>query len=249
LSEGRDAVEDIGSIQVLLAGQHALLRQAIHSALENEPGMHVVGETRMGVHAVTEAARVAPDVAVLEIDRRSPDGMYAITALRRQIPDCRVLLLTDGEDPETLIDALDAGAQGYVSKESALADLVAALRAVVRGEVVIPPKMVTGIITTLIQRRKERNEGATRVSRLTAREQEVLRLLSRGADNVAIGRALVISPQTARTHIQNILGKLGAHSRLEAVAIARASGIFDEAAMTKYLDHADQDELVIVERV
>jgi DNA-binding NarL/FixJ family response regulator len=241
-------VDDIGPIRVLLAGQHALLRQAIHSALENEPGMHVVGETRAGIHAVADAARVTPHVVVLELDRRTPDGTYVITALRREMPDCRILLLMDGEDPETLIEALEAGAQGYVSKESPLAELVGALRAVVRGEVVIPQRMVTGIITSLIQRRKERNEGATRVARLTAREQEVLRLLSRGADNVAIGRALVISPQTARTHIQNILGKLGAHSRLEAVAIARASGVFDDSSV-RYLDERERDELVVVEHV
>lgn len=217
-------------IEILLASQHALLRQAIHSALDNHPDVHVVAETHTGMTTVAEAERAAPDVAVLEIDGLNGDGLRTVAMLRERVKDCRVLLLADGEEIDVLIEGLEAGAQGYVSKESPLSDLVDAMRAVVSGQLVIPGGMLTELITSLVQRRKYRNEGAVRVSRLTQREREVLRLLATGADNEAIGRSLVISPQTARTHIQNILSKLGAHSRLEAVAIARSSGIFEDPA-------------------
>jgi len=215
-------------IELLLASQHALLRQAIHSALDNEPDIRVVAETRTGTHTVAEAERSEPDVAVLEIDGLSGEGLRTVSMLRQRVRGCGVLLLAEGEDMDVLIDGLEAGAQGYVSKESPLSELVDATRAIADGELVIPSGMLKGLIISLVQRRKDRHEGAARMSKLTQRELEVLKLLATGADNEAIGRALVISPQTARTHIQNILGKLGAHSRLEAVAFVRGSGLLDD---------------------
>lgn len=216
-------------IELLLASQHALLREAIHSALDNEPDIHVVAETRPGMHTVAEAERARPDVAVLEVDGLSGECMRTIALLRQRAEDCRILLLAEGEDVDLLIDGLEAGAQGYVSKESPLSELVDATRAIADGELVIPPGMLKRLIIRLVQRRKDRQEGADRMAKLTQRELEVLKLLATGADNEGIGRALVISPQTARTHIQNILSKLGAHSRLEAVAFVRGSGILDDA--------------------
>jgi DNA-binding NarL/FixJ family response regulator len=229
-------------IKILLAGQHALLLQAIHSALDNEPDIDVVAETRSGPETVAEAEDVTPDVGVLEVDTSRGEGLQIVATLRKQVPSCRIILLADGEDLNILIDGLEAGAHGYVSKESPLADLLEAARAVIRGELLIPSLMLSRVITRLIQRRKERDEGVTRVSGLTPREREVLRLLATGADNAAIGRALVISPQTARTHIQNILSKLGAHSRLEAVALARGSGIFEDDVARTFVD--DEREMI-----
>jgi DNA-binding NarL/FixJ family response regulator len=159
----------------------------------------------------------------------SGEAKRTIALLRQRVEDCRILLLAEGEDVDLLIDGLEAGAQGYVSKESPLSELVDATRAIADGELVIPPGMLKRLIISLVQRRKDRQEGADRMAKLTQRELEVVKLLATGADNEGIGRALVISPQTARTHIQNILSKLGAHSRLEAVAFVRGSGILDDA--------------------
>lgn len=223
-------MDDGSPIKILLAGHHALLRDAIRSALENEPDIRVVAESRPGLHAVTEAERARPNVALLEVVLPGREGIRAAGMIRERLPDCRILLLCEGEHLKVLIEGLEAGADGYVSKESPLSDLVDATRAVTRGESVIPRRMLGSLITNLIQRRKEQDESLARASRLSPREREVLRLLAEGADNAAIARALVISPQTARTHIQNILSKLGAHSRLEAVAFTRGSGIFDDMA-------------------
>lgn len=215
-------------IELLLASQHALLRQAIHSALDNEPDIDVVAETRSGMHAVAAAERVTPDVAILEVDGLRGEGMRTVAQLRRAVKECRILLLAEGEDVDVLIEGLEAGAQGYVSKESPLSELVDATRAIAQGELVIPSGMLKQLIISLVQRRRDRRKGADRMSRLTQREHEVIKLLATGADNEGIGRALVISPQTARTHIQNILSKLGAHTRLEAVAFVRGTGLLED---------------------
>ena len=236
-------------IELLLASQHALLRQAIHSALDNEPDIHVVAETRSGMHTVAEAERVAPDVAILEVDGLSGEGMRTVAQLRQAVKGCRILLLAEGEDVDVLIDGLEAGAQGYVSKESPLSDLVEATRTIAQGELVIPPGMLELLIISLVQRRKDRRKGADRMSRLTQREHEVLKLLATGADNEGIGRALVISPQTARTHIQNILSKLGAHSRLEAVAFVRGSGILGDAPVSTGEEPEDRLEGPMMSRM
>jgi DNA-binding NarL/FixJ family response regulator len=217
-----------GPIRILLTGHHALLRDAIRSALENEPDIVTVAESQPGRAAVAEAERVRPDVALLEVVLPRGEGIRAVREIGERVPECRILLLCDGEHQKVLIEGLEAGAHGYVSKESPLSDLVDATRAVSRGESVIPPRMLGRLISNLIERRREQGESLTRVSRLSPREREVLRLLAEGADNAAIGDALVISPQTARTHIQNILTKLGVHSRLEAVAYTRRSGLLED---------------------
>jgi len=120
---------------------------------------------------------------------------------------------------------MEADASGYVTKESGLDQLVEATRAVHRGETRVPSKMLGPLLGRLIHRQRDEDEAMRKLSRLTRREREVLALMMRGADNAVIAQALTISPETARTHIQNILGKLGLHSRLEAVAFASGNGI------------------------
>jgi DNA-binding NarL/FixJ family response regulator len=132
------------------------------------------------------------------------------------------------EDCRRLVDLLDAGANGYLTREAPLAELIDATRAIHRGETLIPPRMLGPLLSALLHRRKEQDHAHDRLSRLTRREREVLALLASGADNESIAGVLVISPQTARTHIQNILGKLSVHSRLEAAAFVTQNGIYPE---------------------
>src|SRR5207247_3996261 len=142
-----------------------------------------------------------------------------------KVPDCRVIVFSAQEDEQVLVEALEAGASGYLSKGSPLANLIEATRAVHRGEALIPPRMLGAVLRRLIVRRRERDEALKRMARLTRREREVLALVARGEDNDGIAQHLVISPETARTHIQNVLGKLGVHSRLEAAAFVTQNGI------------------------
>ena len=153
--------------------------------------------------------------------------------IKERVPNCRILVLSSREDYRALIEILDAGASGYLTKASPLADLIHATRAVHQGDMLVPPKMLGPLLAGLLRRRKEQDRAYEVVSQLTRREREVLALVAEGADNRAIAETLVISPQTARTHIQNILNKLSVHSRLAAAAFVTQNGIMRELVSTR----------------
>lgn len=212
-------------IRILLADQHALFREAVRSGLKGEQDLQVVGEARNGPEAVAEAKRSLPDVAILDADLPITNGVHTTSLIKEQAPSCRILVLSANEDHQSLFEALDAGSSGYMTKEAPLADLIHAIRAVHQGDTLVPPRMLGPLLTTLLRRKKEQDRAHSRIAQLTRREREVLALLAEGANNEGIARALVISPQTARTHIQNILRKLAVHSRLEAAAFVTQNGI------------------------
>jgi DNA-binding NarL/FixJ family response regulator len=212
-------------VRVLIADAHSLFREALATSLAGQPDLKVVGQARDGLEAVAEAARTEPEVAVLDADLPNCDGVRATKLIRDRLPACRVVVLAAEEDHETLADAIHAGANGYLTKSSPLTDLVDAIRSVHRGDTLVPAGMLGDLLGRLIDRRQQQSEAVRRIGRLTPREQEVLSLLAQGGDNDTIAQALVISPQTARTHIQNVLVKLGVHSRLEAAALAIQNGL------------------------
>jgi DNA-binding NarL/FixJ family response regulator len=221
-------VNDGAEVRILLADGHSLFREALSTALSAEPDLLVVGEARDGLEAVAEAARTEPQVAVLDADLPNCDGVRAASLIRDKLPDCRIVILAADEDPDTLASAIEAGASGYLTKASPLTDLVDAIRSVHRGDTLVPSRMLGSLLERLILRRQDHDEAVRRLSRLTSREREVLTLLAQGGDNDSIAQVLVISPQTARTHIQNVLVKLGVHSRLEAAALAIQNGLIGE---------------------
>jgi DNA-binding NarL/FixJ family response regulator len=213
---------------VLLADEQALFREAVKAVLSGEPDIEVVAEARDGLQAIAEAERARPDVALLDAYLPNCDGIRATRLITERVPSCRVIVVTDQEDERALVDALDAGADGYLTKESPLVDLIEATRAVHRGEVLVPSRMLGSLLRQLVGRRRDHDLALHRVANLTRREREVLAQLALGADNEAIAQRLVISPETARTHVQNVLGKLGVHSRLEAVAFVRQNRLLEE---------------------
>jgi DNA-binding NarL/FixJ family response regulator len=219
-------------IRILLAGRGSLFREAVRAVLEREPDLHVVGEASNGAQAIAEVERTQAQLAWLQSDLPNDETLRAANLIRKLVPQCRVAILADEPDHGVMIKALEAGATGYLTKESCLEDFIHAVRAIHRGEIVVPPDMVSELIARLLERRDGRHDALKRVARLTKREREVLALLTNGADNQAIADAFVISPQTARTHVQNLLGKLAVHSRLEAVAFVKQSGILDEVVAT-----------------
>jgi DNA-binding NarL/FixJ family response regulator len=211
-------------IRVLLADQHALFREALRAIFDAEPDLLVVAEAGTGLQAVEEGGREEPDVAILDAGLEACDAIQVVGLLQERVPGCRLLILADGEDQGTLAAAVEAGASGFHTKRAPLVELLEATRALSRGETVIPPRMLGALLSRLISHRHELDVAQERLARLTRRERQVLALLAEGADNDAIARTLVISPQTARTHIQNILSKLEVHSRLEATAFVFWNG-------------------------
>jgi DNA-binding NarL/FixJ family response regulator len=217
-----------GQLRVLLADEQSLFREAVKVVLSSEGDLDVVAEARDGVQAVAEAERTQPDVALLDADLPNCDGIRATHLILARVPGCRVIVFSGQEDERVLLEAMEAGASGYLSKEAPLAELIEATRAVHRGEALVPPRMLGALLQRVIHRRRERDEAIRRMTNLTRREREVLALLAQGADNDLIAQRLVISPETARTHVQNVLGKLHVHSRLEAAAFVTQNGILDD---------------------
>jgi DNA-binding NarL/FixJ family response regulator len=222
--------QDPPPIRVLLADGQSLFRDAMKVVLETRPDFEVVAEAADGMHAVAEAERTDPDLALVDADLPNGDGVRTTRLIAERLPECRILFLSDHEDDLALISSLEAGATGFVTKGSPIGDLIEMARRVHRGETTIPPQMLGTLLSSLIRNKREHDEALRRLARLTRREREVLALLAKGADNEGIAQPLVISPETARTHVQNVLGKLGVHSRLEAAAFVIQNGLVDELA-------------------
>jgi DNA-binding NarL/FixJ family response regulator len=217
-----------GKLRILLADEQSLFREAVKVVLSAEGDLEVVAEAHDGLQAVAEAQRTQPDVALLDSNLPNCDGIRATQLILERVPACRVIVFSGQEDERVLLEAMEAGASGYLSKEAPLADLINAARAVHRGEALVPPRMLGALLQRIIHRRRERDEALKRMTNLTRREREVLAFLAQGADNDQIAQRLVISPETARTHVQNVLGKLRVHSRLEAAAFVTQNGILDD---------------------
>jgi DNA-binding NarL/FixJ family response regulator len=221
-------VDVIPRVRVLLAESQLLLREAMRVALSKAGDIEVVAEVGDGLGAVAAAKSAEPDVALIDVALPGRDGVQTTRMIREAVSSCRIVVFGGKEDERHMMEALEAGASGYLTEEAALGDLVDATKAVFRGEALVPPRLVATLLNKLVWHRRQRDEAIFLLSQLTRRERQVLAMLARGADNRSIAEALSISPDTARTHIQNLLGKLGVHSRLEAAAFAVRRGLSED---------------------
>ena len=220
-----DAGDQGGVIRVLLAGGHFLFRQALRAALEGEPDIVVVGEAATEGEAIVDVHRWSPDVVVLDATLGAAEAVSAIARVAEGNGRPGVVFIATSSDEPSVADVIEAGAMAYLPKEAALADLIECVRAVRRGEVLIPPPLLASLLADLLDRRRDQLEAFEVLDRLTPREREVLLLLGGEANNRTIARALTITVGTARTHVQNLLGKLGVHSRADAAAFVRRTGL------------------------
>ena len=210
-----------GPIRLVIAEGRALFCETMKTVLEAEPDMRVEALANEGHSALVLSEELKPDVLVLDGNLPNGDGLEMTTALKKRLPETRILFVAEESDDELLDASLLAGADGYLTKDGTLDDFVEGIRTLARGEQFIPPTMLGGVIERMVQRHAEREEALRLTARLTRREREVLSLIARGFNYDAIAQALVISPETARTHLQNVLGKLHVHSRAEAIVFVR----------------------------
>ena len=209
-------------IRVAIADDHAVVRQGLRTFLELQDEIEVVGEAADGEEAVALVARTEPDVALIDLVMPRVDGIEAIRRIRERCPATRILVLTSFADDHTVLPAVRAGAAGYLLKDVQPPELVTAIRTVHAGEALLAPSVATMLVEQLAGedgRPEERDEH------LTPREREVLAQLARGAPNKVIALELGVSERTVKTHVSNILGKLGMTDRTQAAVYAVRHGI------------------------
>jgi DNA-binding NarL/FixJ family response regulator len=226
-----------GMVSILLGDRHPLFQEAVRSVLEGEPDLQVVATAGDGNRVIAEAERHRPHIALLSANLLNCDGFSATALIRSRVPTCRVVILAGDRDNVALARAIEAGAGGSLPQDCPLTEVIAAIHAVHRGDVLIPPNMLGDLIERLSGRHNGRDQARRLVSSLTRREREILGLLAQGADNEAMADELFISPQTARTHVQNVLAKLGVHSRLEAAAFVNRHALREELELASSKRH------------
>jgi DNA-binding NarL/FixJ family response regulator len=207
-------------VRVLLVEDHAMVARGLEASLADEPDLEVVGIATTVDDGVLRFRQLSPDVVVMDFRLPDGDGTEATRRIRAIDADAAVLLLTGADDPGVVSAALDAGCSGFVSKGRDLDDLTSAIRAVARGAAVFPAGLLN---RALSPEPPSTGTGAD----LTAREREVLGLLADGRSTEEIGTELFLSLHTVRNHVRNILTKLHARTKLEAVVIAARAGIVD----------------------
>ncbi|MBC8161581.1 MAG: response regulator transcription factor [Roseiflexaceae bacterium] len=203
-------------IRILIAEDQRIVREGLTALFEDEPALEIVGEAANGVEAVALYAALQPDLVLMDLQMPQLDGAEATRQIKAAWPLARVLVLTTYATDEFIFTALRAGAQGYLLKDASADELIAAVRAVHAGQTQLSPAVAARLVAGV---------GGGGPEALTPRELEVLRLLGAGLSNGEIAERLVIAPRTAKVHVQNILAKLGAANRTEAVGIAVRQGM------------------------
>jgi DNA-binding NarL/FixJ family response regulator len=210
---------------VLLVDDHRLVLDSLSRLLDHEPDLRVVGraasvaETRDSIHE-------AVDVALVDYRLRDGTGADATRAIKARWPAARVVMLSGVEDEQAVFESIQAGADGYLTKDRAVADVVATVRAARAGATLLPRALIVAMARRVVEARDREPEPVVR-DVLTPRELEVLRALTEGLSTPDICGHLAITPNTLRTHVQNIMGKLQVHSKLEAVAFALRTGLVE----------------------
>jgi DNA-binding NarL/FixJ family response regulator len=229
LDDGRRATFRVTDrLHVLVVGDEPLLREALSAAVENEHDLHVVAA--IGCRLPDHAACPAPDVAVVHCGA-SAVMTTTLRSVRDRWPRAKVVVVGNGDD-RVLAAALEGGATGYVTRDDRLGELLSSVRAAARGETVVPPGLLGSLLSQLRSRREHQEKMRRLLARLTHREREILVELACGADTTSLMQMFGISRETARTHVQRLLAKLGVHSRLEAATLVTEADLVDELRWT-----------------
>jgi len=210
------------SIRILIVDDHPVTREGLHSALDLEDGVEVVGESASGEEAVEVSTTLKPDIVFMDVRMPGMGGIEATKAIRQASPDSKVILFTVDETRASISEAIQAGVSGYLLKDASAEELVKAARLAMEGKAVIHPQLTRAFIEE-VQFADKRPD----VPALSAREKEILQKVAYGATTKEVAHDLGISPHTVKTHLERIFEKLGANDRAQAVAIAIRSGLVE----------------------
>ncbi|MBV8597198.1 MAG: response regulator transcription factor [Actinobacteria bacterium] len=224
LASASDTVDENTSPRVLLVDDHALFRTGLRNLLE-EQGVHIVGEADTGTEALKKIREVAPEVVVMDLNMPGISGVEATRQIAMIAPLTRVLVLTISDQDADVMDAILAGACGYLLKDSSIQELINGIRAASAGESLVSPAIASKMLQRLRATGASQHEAETIRSELSDRELQVLKLIANGKDNAQIAADLHISPKTVKNHISNILMKLQIENRIQAAVYAVRSGI------------------------
>ncbi|HVE93976.1 MAG TPA: response regulator [Acidimicrobiales bacterium] len=214
------------ALRVLLVDDQELIRAGLRMILQPQPGVEVVGEAADGLQAVSEAARLHPDVILMDIRMPNLDGIEATRQIVAADANAKIVILTTFDLDEYVYRAIQAGASGFLLKDAPPADLVAALGIVARGDALLAPAVTRRLLDEFAKRPQSgTHPAATLLATLTDRENEVLRLMARGLSNAEIGERLFVGENTVKTHVSAVFNKLGVRHRVRAVVLAYEAGI------------------------
>ena len=209
-------------IRVLIADDQAIVCEGLKVVLNASAQLQVVGTAQDGAEALRQAEVLHPDVVLMDLKMPGMNGVQATRALRERFPDIAVLVLTTYDDDEWVVDAIRAGAAGYLLKDSASQEIVAAIEGTASGRTHVDPAVATKLFSYV---RQGPPPSRALLERLTEREREILRLLASGLTNTAIGERLALAEGTVRNHVSTILAKLEVADRAQATAVAWRSGL------------------------
>ena len=220
----RHARKELGDIRVVIVDDHDLFRTGLKNLLE-EQGVQVIGEAANGRDALRLVSELAPDVVIMDLNMPGISGVDTTRQLAAVAPLARVVVLTISADDDDVMNAVLAGACGYLLKDSSIQDLVAGIIAAAAGESLISPQIASKVLQRLRSQTSHADAAETIRAELSDREIEVLKLIANGKDNAQIAAELFISPKTVKNHISNILMKLQIDNRIQAAVYAVRSGI------------------------
>ncbi|MFC7975876.1 response regulator [Streptomyces cinereoruber] len=206
--------------RVFLVDDHEVVRRGLRDLIDDEPDLEVVGEAATAAQALARGPALRPDVAVLDVRLPDGDGITVCRELRSAMPGLACLMLTSFDDEDALIDAIMAGAAGYVLKQIKGSDLVSAVRTVATGQSMLDPATTARLMRSLRDPEAARPPEDERLAGLSERERAVLELIGEGLTNRGIAERLYLSEKTVKNHISRLLGKLGVERRVQAAVIA-----------------------------
>jgi DNA-binding NarL/FixJ family response regulator len=215
-------------IRVFLLDDHEVVRRGLHDMLDAEPDMEVVGEAASAEQALARGPALRPHVAVLDVRLPDGDGVTVCRELRCRMPELACLMLTSFDDEDALLDAIMAGAAGYVLKQIKGSDLISAVRTVATGKSMLDPATTARLMHSLRAPETAQSAEDERLAVLSERERDVLDLIGEGLTNRQIGKRLYLSEKTVKNHISRLLSKLGVERRVQAAVIAAQAHEHDE---------------------